>query len=218
MSWRGVKGGIEAAKLGHEVVMTPNSFVYIDLMQGDAIVEPPVYSSVRLNKSYQFEPVPDGVDAKYIKGGQANLWTEQIYNMRHAQYMTWPRAFAVVEALWTPKDKRNWNDFVKRVEKHFDRYDVAEMKYARSMYDPIFSSFKKDSVITVELSTEVEGLDIHYSFDNSFPDKFYPKYAGIVNVPKDAINFRVITYRNGKPIGQMITMPVEELKRRAKSK
>jgi len=159
------------------------------------------------------------VDAKLIKGGQANLWSEQIYNMRHAQYMTWPRAFAVVEALWSPKDKRNWNDFVKRVEKHFDRYDAAEIKYARSMFDPILASYKKgkDS-ITVELSTEVEGLDIHYSFDNSFPDKFYPKYSGTVEVPKDAINLRVITYRNGKPIGQMITMPVEELKKRAKSR
>ena len=219
MSWRGIKGGIEAAKLGHEVVMTPNSFVYIDLMQGDAIVEPPVYSSVRLNKSYQFEPVPDGVDAKFIKGGQANLWTEQIYNMRHAQYMTWPRAFAVVEALWSQKEKRNWSDFVKRVEKHFDRYDAAEIKYARSMFDPIFASYKKgkDS-ITVDLSTEVEGLDIHYSFDNSFPDRFYPKYSGTLDVPKDAVNLRVITYRNDKPIGQMITMPIEELKKRAKSR
>ena len=62
MSWRGMKGGIEAAKMGHEVVMTPTDFVYIDYMQGDKVLEPPVYATLRLKKSYQFEPVPEGVD------------------------------------------------------------------------------------------------------------------------------------------------------------
>ena len=83
MSWRGMKGGIEAAKQNHEVVMSPTTFAYLDYMQGDVMTEPPVYATLRLSKSYEFEPVPDGVDPKYIKGGQANLWTEQIYNMRH---------------------------------------------------------------------------------------------------------------------------------------
>ena len=83
MSWRGMKGGIEAAKQGHEVVMSPTDFAYIDYMQGDASIEPPVYSTLRLKKAYQFEPIPEGVNASLIKGGQANLWTEQVYNMRH---------------------------------------------------------------------------------------------------------------------------------------
>ena len=122
MSWRGSKGGAEAAKMQHEVVMSPNNNTYIDLMQGDPAIEPPVYKSVRLRDSYKFEPVPEGADPKYIKGGQANLWTEQIYNMRHAQYMTWPRAFAVAECVWSPAAKKNWNDFIRRVENHFDRY------------------------------------------------------------------------------------------------
>ncbi|HEX2532358.1 MAG TPA: beta-N-acetylhexosaminidase, partial [Chitinophagaceae bacterium] len=77
MSWRGLKGGIQAAKMGHEVVMSPTTFAYIDYMQGDPVIEPRVYASLRLNKAYQFEPLPDSVDPKYIKGGQANLWTEQ---------------------------------------------------------------------------------------------------------------------------------------------
>ncbi len=111
MSWRGMKGGIEAAKLKHDVVMSPTDFVYIDYMQADPITEPHVYATLRLKKAYEFEPVPEGVDSKYIKGGQANLWTEQVYTFRHAQYMTWPRAFAVSEALWSPKEKRNWDNF-----------------------------------------------------------------------------------------------------------
>ncbi len=216
MSWRGMKGGIEAAKQRHEVVMSPTDFAYIDYMQGDAIIEPPVYATLRLKKAYQFEPVPEGVDASFIKGGQANLWTEQVYNMRHAQYMTWPRAFAIAEALWSPKEKRNWYDFVPRVEKHFERLDAAEVKYAPSMYDPIFEISKKDTAtIVVKLSTEVEGLSIHYSFDNSFPDNFYPAYTTPLTVPKDAAAMKVITYRGEKPIGRMMVMPIAELKKRA---
>ncbi len=216
MSWRGMKGGIEAAKMGHEVVMTPTDFVYIDYMQGDVILEPPVYATLRLNKTYQFEPVPDGVKPSLIKGGQANLWTEQVYNMRHAQYMTWPRGLAVAEALWSPKEKRNWNQFVPRVEKHFERFDVAQTKYAPSMYEPIFKvTIKGSSQVVIEMSTEIEGLDIHYSFDNSFPDNFYPKYTSPLEVPKDAAALKVITYRNGKAVGRMMVMTREEMNKRA---
>ena len=216
MSWRGIKGGIEAAKMGHQVVMSPTTYTYLDYMQSDAVVEPPVYATLRLKTAYEFEPVPEGVDPKFIKGGQANLWTEQVYNMRHEQYMVWPRAFAIAEAVWSPKEKRNWNAFVPRVEEQFERFDVAEKKYAPSIYDPIFKATKNASnQVIVEMSTEVEGLHIHYSFDNSFPDKFYPEYSQPLTVPKDASNLKVITYRNGKPIGRMVTMPVEVLKKRA---
>jgi hexosaminidase len=214
MSWRGMKGGIEAAKIGHEVVMTPTDFVYLDYMQGDRAIEPPVYASLRLKKTYQFEPVPEGVNASLIKGGQGNLWTEQVYNIRHAQYMTWPRAFAIAEALWSPKEKRNWTDFAARVENHFERLDMAQVKYAPSIYDPSFELSKKDSTITVKMSTEIEGLDIHYSFDNSFPDNYYPEYKEPIIVPKDAVTMKVITYRDGKPIGRMIVMPRTEMNRR----
>lgn len=215
MSWRGIKGGIEAAKQKHEVVMSPTTFAYLDYMQGDAAMEPPVYATLRLSKAYEFEPVPEGVDAAYIKGGQANLWTEQIYNTRHLQYMLWPRAFAIAESVWSPKAKKNWNNFVTRVEKQFERFDVAEIKYSPAMYDPVIT-VKKDekNLPVVEMDTEISGLAVYYSFDNSFPDKFYPKYTQPVSVPKDAATMRVITYRDGKPIGRMITIPVSQLKKR----
>jgi hexosaminidase len=216
MSWRGMKGGIEAAKLGHEVVMSPTDFAYIDYMQGDACIEPPVYATLRLKKAYQFEPLPEGVNASLVKGGQANLWTEQVYNMRQAQYMTWPRGFAIAEALWSPKEKRNWNDFVPRVENHFSRFDAAQVKYAPSMYDAIVEVSKKDTAtIIVKLGTEIEGLSIHYSFDNSFPDSFYPAYKEPLTVPKDASFMKLITYRNNQPIGRFMVMPIAELRKRA---
>jgi hexosaminidase len=220
MSWRGVKGGIEAAKLGHEVVMSPTTFVYLDYMQGDALVEPPVYATLRLKTTYSFEPVPDSVDSKLIRGGQGNLWTEQVYNMRHMEYMIWPRSLAIAETLWSPKDKKDWNSFAKRAEANFGRMDVEHVKYARSMFDPVITA-KKDSSgnttdsLQVDISTEVEGLDIFYSFDNSNPDNFYPKYSIPLYIPKDASMLKAITYRNGKPIGRQLDMPVNELRRRA---
>jgi hexosaminidase len=216
MSWRGMKGGIEAAKQNHEVVMSPTTFAYLDYMQGDVMIEPPVYASLRLSKSYEFEPVPDGVDPKFIKGGQANLWTEQIYNMRHLRYMVWPRAFATAEVLWSPKSKKNWDNFYKKVESHFARFDAAQKKYAPSMYEPDFKFTKNDkNEISVEMKTEIPDISVHYSFDNSFPDNFYPHYSKSVMVPKDAATMKVVTYRGGKQMGRLIVFPAAEMKKRA---
>ena len=216
MSWRGTKGGIEASNKGHEVVMSPSTYVYLDYMQSDAIMEPRVYASLRLNKTYSYEPVSEGIKVKFVKGVQGNLWTEQIYNYRQVQYMVWPRAFAISEIAWSPAEKKNWPKFEAKVENHFSRYDVAQVKYAPSMFDADFAVTKNDkNELTVSLKTEVDGLDIYYSFDNSYPDNFYPKYTGPVVVPVDAIMMRVITYRGNKPVGRMNNMPVEELKKRA---
>jgi hexosaminidase len=217
MSWRGMAGGIAAAKMGHDVVMSPTTYAYLDYMQGDPAIEPHVYATLRLKKAYEFEPIPDSVDPKYILGGQANLWTEQVYNMRHAEYMTWPRAFAISEDLWSPKSSKDWDNFVGRVQKQFGRLDAENVKYAPSIYDPIINaSMGPDSSIVVEMETEIKGLDIYYSFDNSFPDQYYPKYTEPVVVPPDASFMKVITYRDGKPIGRMMTVPVTELKAKAK--
>ncbi|MDB5229247.1 MAG: beta-N-acetylhexosaminidase [Chitinophagaceae bacterium] len=216
MSWRGMKGGIEAAHMGHEVVMSPTTFAYLDYMQADPVIEPHIYASLHLNKAYQFEPLPDGVDPKYIKGGQANLWTEQVYNMRQAEYMTWPRGFAIAESVWSPKEKKNWNDFVRRVETHFDRLDEAETKYSPGVYDPIVSVKRTvDKQLKIELSTEIEGLDIYYTFDNSFPDRFYPKYTQPLTPPKDAVQLRLVTYRGKKQVGRLISITMDDLQKRA---
>ncbi|HET6256423.1 MAG TPA: family 20 glycosylhydrolase [Puia sp.] len=217
MSWRGVAGGIAAAKLQHSVVMSPTTFVYLDYMQGDAAIEPPVYATLRLNTVYSYEPVPDSVDPKYIIGGQANLWTEQVYNVRHRQYMIWPRSLAVAEDFWSPKEKKDWNNFAQRVEGQFGRLDIEQVKYSRSMFDAIITP-KKDvdayDSITVDLGSEISGLDIYYSFDNSNPDNFYPKYTSTLTIPKEAAWLKVITYRNGKPIGREIDVRIGDLQRR----
>ena len=87
------------------------------------------------------------------------------------------------------------------------------------MYDPIITATKdKNGNLKVELGTEIEDLDIYYSFDETNPDNFYPKYSAPLIVPKDAAHLKVITYRNGKVAGKQINMPVDELKKRAQGK
>lgn len=215
MNWRGMDKGITATSLGHKVVMVPEKFAYLDLYQGDPVAEPLTYSMVRLNQAYSFNPLPDGIDSTLVLGGQANLWSERLTTKRHAEYMLWPRAFAIAESLWSLPHHKNWPIFIEKVERHFDRMDRSETKYSRSMYDPIFTGKKgADGKLEIHLATEIEGLEMYYSFDETLPDRFYPQYSLPLTIPNGAANLRVITYRDGKVLGKMITMPIAELKKR----
>jgi hexosaminidase len=215
MSWRGIKGGIEAAQMGHDVVMSPTTFAYLDYNQGERTVDPPIYASLRLKKCYSFEPVPDGVDAKYILGGQGNLWTEQVPTLRYAFYMTYPRAWALSEVYWSPKESKNWDNFIQRVEKQFDRSGVAETNYSKAIYDPIISMSRRNGKLLLTMESEAPNINIYYSIDDAMPDKYTTRYAEPVELPEGPITLRVITYRDGKPIGHLITLKREELERRA---
>ncbi len=214
MSWRGIKGGIEAAKMGHDVVMTPTTFAYLDYQQGEQTVESPMYASLRLSKCYSYDPVPEGVDAKYILGGQGNLWTEQIVTLNYAEYMVWPRGWALAEDFWSPDASKNWNNFVQRVETHFDRSLAEGVNYSTAMYDAIVNVKKSGAKMTVELGSEVPGLDIFYTLDGSMPGLYSPIYTKPFAIPEGQVTLKVITYRNGKQIGHLITLRPEDLKKR----
>jgi hexosaminidase len=215
MSWRGVAGGIQAAELGHSVVMTPSTHVYLDYNQGEPTVDPPVYANLRVKKSYGFEPVPDGVEARYILGGQANLWTEQIPTLRHAEYMTYPRAWALAEVYWSPKEKRNWDSFARRMEGQFGRSDIAGVNYSRAVYDAIVRTNVRDGVLMVEMETELPDIDVFYTIDDTMPDHRCSRYVRPVELPGGPVTLRVITCRHGKPVGHLITLQREELEKRA---
>jgi hexosaminidase len=214
MSWRGIKGGIEAAKMGHDVVMTPTTFAYLDYQQGEQTVEPSMYASLRLSKCYSFNPVPEGVDAKYILGGQGNLWTEQISTLRHAEYMTWPRGWALAEDFWSPNTLKNWTFFVTRVENQFARADIQGVNYSPAIYDAIINIKEKDGKMILEMDSEVPGLDIYFTFDNSMPNSYSPKYSNPVEIPDGPVTLRVATFRYGKQIGHLIILKPEDLKKR----
>ncbi|HZT28609.1 MAG TPA: family 20 glycosylhydrolase [Bryobacteraceae bacterium] len=220
MSWRGMEGGIAAAKMKHQVIMSPTNFVYLDYYQGDPTLEPSTFGRLLLSTCYQFEPVPEGVEPQYILGGQGNLWTESVPNPRHAEYMTWPRSMALAEVLWSPKTTRNWDDFVRRVGAHFKRMDAAEVNYARTVYDvamaPVLDAAGR---LAVKMSTELSGSDIYYTLDGTNPDRFLQKYVGEpVAISGDAYVVKAVAYRDGRLSGRVLTLTVEELRARLKNK
>jgi hexosaminidase len=133
MSWRGTAGGIEAAKLNHDVVMSPNNFFYLDYYQADPKTQPlAIGGNLPLSKCYSFEPdLPEltEAEAKHIVGVQANLWTEYIGTPAYAEYMTFPRALALAEIGWSPKRPKNYVAFSDRVKKHIPVMDALKINY-----------------------------------------------------------------------------------------
>lgn len=216
MSWRGIEGGINAAKQGHKVVMSPNGYNYLDFYQGELTAEGKVYAGLRMKKTYSFEPIPEGIDSNLILGNQGNQWTEQLQTMRNVQYMTWPRALAIAETSWSPKSKKNWPSFVEKVEGQFEKLAAANVKYAVSMYDPIVTTqLNTKGELIVNMEGEIDGLKIYFSMDDSMPDQFSDEYTKPFVVPEDVSVLRVISYRNNKPLGKMLSIPMESLKKRA---
>jgi hexosaminidase len=214
MSWRGMKGGVEAAKMNHHVVMTPWDYCYLDLYQGESSVEPPTYGICRLTDSYNYDPVPDSVDEKLILGGQGNLWTERVSNFRHLEYMIWPRGLALAEVYWSPKNSRNWDRFIEKMEGQFPRLDAAGIKYARSAYNVIYTAVrtKDNRSYALKMSSEIKGLDIFYTFDGTNPDPYYPKYNGEpIIFPVGATQVTANTFRNGKMVGKQVTIKKDDL-------
>lgn len=215
MSWRGEQGGIKATQLGHEVIMTPDQYTYLNRGQGNPLIEPPAPGMITLEKCYNYDFLPKGINPKFVLGGQACLWTEYIPNYRHLEYMAYPRAMAIAESLWSPQDKLNWDSFVDRVQIQVKYLQAAQIKYATSIYDPLIESVKGigDSM-RIKLSTQIPGLDIYYRFDETNPDNFSPKYNGDpLNIPKGATEIKVITYRDGEPIGHQINCPLSRLEK-----
>ncbi len=216
MSWRGMKGGIEAAKMGHEVVMSPTTYAYIDYMQGDPTVENTIYASLSLEKAYSFEPVPQGVDPKYILGAQANLWTEAVPTLPFAYYMTYPRAFATAEVAWSQKKDKNWNDFIRRTRVHFDRFDAENLNICKAVYDPEVKVYTKGDKLMCELTNSVPGSEIYYTINNTYPSRFGKKYTGAFEIPAGKLDLRTQTLLNLKPIGRELRISREDLQSRAK--
>ncbi len=216
MSWRGMKGGIEAAKMGHEVVMSPTTFAYLDYSQGDHSVENRIYADLSLEKSYTFEPIPKGVDSKYILGGQGNLWTEVIPNLPYAFYMTYPRAFALAETVWSPKENKDWNSFIHRTEIHFHKFDASNTNISKAVYDPIVHVYIENDTLYCELKNSIPNSEIYYTIDNTYPVQFGEKYTEPFEIPEGNLSLRTQTFRDNKSIGRELIIHRTELEKRVK--
>ena len=135
MSWRGQQGGITAANAGHDVVMAPTSHTYFDYYQGPSDKEPlAIGGNLPLEKVYGLEPIPQDIaqeKAGHVLGVQGQLWGEFISTPRHLEYMAYPRAAALAEVGWSPKTARNYENFLARLGRHLNRFDVGGINYRK---------------------------------------------------------------------------------------
>ena len=139
MSWRGIAGGIEAAKQDHDVIMTPNSHVYLDYYQDNPYTQPlSIGGYLPLEKVYSFNPQFTELNSqgqKHILGIQGNVWTEYMKTAEHMEYMAYPRMFAIAEVAWTPFSKKNFNDFLRRFDIQRMRYNILEINYFKGNFN-----------------------------------------------------------------------------------
>ncbi len=217
MSWRGEKGGIASAKMGHDVVMSPNTYCYLDLKQGNPELEPPYgYSRLLLSIAYSYAPIPEVLNdegKKHILGVQGNLWGESIRDEKAMDYMLFPRLLAIAEVGWTPKENRQWDDFVGRLEYNFIRLENLGIGYAPSMYnvnvEKVDEKMKGD--FKVALKTERGSLPIHYTLDGSEPTAKSETFKEPLLINNKS-TLKAAAFKDNKQIGRVTTYSQKEEK------
>jgi hexosaminidase len=216
MSWRGIAGGIAAAKQKHTVVMTPTTYLYFDYPQGPTSLEGAFSHGplLTLEKVYSYEPIPKELtadEAKYIKGVQGNVWSEFIHSPERAEYMSFPRGAALAEVAWSYPSQKNWESFKQRLETQYLRYDARNITYAKSALN-VLTDIAIDTAAktaTIALKTQSYQPEIYYTLNGQEPDRYSPKYVKQLNLPLP-VNLKAIAYKNGKRIS-LVTSTVVSL-------
>ena len=185
MSWRGIKGAVEAAQKGHDVVSSPAPDLYLDQLQSDRADETTGRIPVRdLASIYAFEPVPkelDAAQARHVLGAQANVWTEHMPSIAHVQHAVFPRLDALSEVLWSPAVARDWKGFLARMPAQLTRYRAAGIAYADSAFAPSIDTDRNAALAsgkaTVTLGNQAGFGFLHYTLDGSVPTASSPAYS-----------------------------------------
>lgn len=193
MSWIGESGGIEAAHQHHDVIMTPNTYLYFDYYQSKKVEDEPlaIGGYLPIEKTYNYEPMPKELteeEQQYIKGVQANLWTEYIPIFSQVQYMVLPRLGAAAEVQWTDPSKKDYKDFLRRVPHLVAVYDCYGWNYATHVYD-VNVDMKADTVnhvLNVQLSTMADD-PIYYTLDGQDPTEKSLKYTKTFTIDQSVV-------------------------------
>lgn len=201
MSWRGERGGIEAAKMNHTVVMTPGNPVYFDHYQGDPASEPFAIGGFNtLKRVYDYEPVPKELterEARFVLGAQANLWTEYVTTPSHVLYMMLPRMVALSEVVWSPKDAKDWNNFNERLQYHFNRFDQRNIPYSKGNFKVEISPKSQNGKLVATLSTEAYKGNVYYTVDGTTPDLQSNAYSAPIPI-ESSLTLKAVTIVNGR--------------------
>ncbi|MGZ3897063.1 MAG: glycoside hydrolase family 20 protein [Flavisolibacter sp.] len=210
MSWRGESGGIEAAKMNHDVVMTPGTPVYFDHYQGDPATEPLAIGGFNtLKKVYGYEPVPGELNeeqAKHVLGAQANLWTEYITTAEQVEYMVLPRMLALAEVVWSPKETRNWNSFNERLQSQYRAFDQKGLHYSKGNFKVEIKPFSQNGQLFVNLLTEAYKGEVYYTTDGQEPSLQSKKYVEPIHIDSTMV-LKAVTVVGGKV---MSTRPAQQ--------
>ncbi|MBN8823245.1 MULTISPECIES: glycoside hydrolase family 20 protein [unclassified Spirosoma] len=211
MCWRGIRGGIQAARQHHDVIMTPGQFCYFDHLQGDPQQEPTGFGgSLPLASVYSYDPTPAGLtseEASHILGAQGNLWTEYIPTPQQAEYMLWPRAAALAEVVWTPLAQKNYPDFLRRLMAHFTRLDYLNVSYSRTIFDalpiakPTAERQLEVSLIPTDPAMGNLIQNIRYTTNGTIPSSESPQYDKPILLTQST-TIRTATFSMGKPVSQ----------------
>ena len=205
MSWRGLEGGIEAARKGHDVVMSPSSDLYLDYLQTDSPDEPPGRpATIDLRKVYDFEPVPaalSSTDARHILGLQANTWTEHMRTFARVEHAIFPRIAAVAETGWSPKARKNYADFLSRLPAQLRRYRALGIDYAQTPFAVRIDGMQPQgsSKLTVVLSNPLQFGDIRYTTDGGTPTPSSPHYDAPLSLEMP-VRVRAAAFVVGQPL------------------
>ncbi len=204
MSWRGEAGGIAAAKMKHDVVMTPGTPVYFDHYQAGPEGEPLAIGGFNsLKMVYNYEPIPAQLNAdeeKYVLGAQANVWTEYITTRAKLEYMVLPRMLALAEVVWTPKAKKNWVDFSDRLNYHFRGFEQKGYNFSEGNFKVAIKATPISGKLFADLSTDSPKGEIYYSLNGSDPDTESLKYSVPFSIDS-TLTLKAITVINGKKMG-----------------
>jgi hexosaminidase len=177
MSWRGTSGAIEAAKEGHDVILTPGSHCYFDHYQSEDENEPlAIGGFLPLEKVYHFNPIPKELteeESKYVLGAQGNVWTEYMKTEKQVEYMAFPRAVALSEVVWSSPENKNYSDFINRLEQYQKRLDQLDVNYANHMYSVKGELKNTEGNVTYQLNATSSSYPIYYATDKSAPSKLY---------------------------------------------
>ena len=204
MSWRGMQGGIDAAKQKHPVIMTPTSHAYFDYYQANHPDEPlAIGGFLPLKKVYSFNPIPEELnteEASYIWGAQGNIWTEYIKTEAQVEYMAFPRMLAMSEVVWSGASENlelDYNEFLTRVEPFFERLDALRINHANHLYELEGKVLKQDGNVRYELTTPTQGKEIQYSVNDSV-FKIYDAPIPIISTS----NIKANVFKNGQKVGR----------------
>jgi hexosaminidase len=204
MSWRGEAGGIEAAKAHHNVIMTPGSPVYFDHYQAGPEGEPLAIGGMNtLKKVYDYEPIPkelNAEEAKYVLGAQANLWTEYVITAEHLEYMVLPRMLALAEVLWTPKEKKNWENFNERLQSQFKAFGQKGQHYSPGNFTVSIKPSSQNGKLFIYLSSEILNAAIYYTLDGSEPKLSSNKYTAPIEI-NTSVLLKASTVLNSRIMG-----------------